>query len=253
MNSPALQPIGPTSPVPTVAAPMDIVRAALATGNIELYREAVALAKEMDAIAARKAFDNAIADAKEEIPVIRKNREVDFTSPKGRTHYRFEDLAEIARTVDPILGKHGLSYRFRVSNRPNEPIVVTCHLSHRAGHFEDVEMCGPPDDSGNKNVHQKNASAVTYLQRYTLKAALGLAAAEDDDARGAVEQDEPEEYTAPAGSISRAQAEELRMALQEKGASERAFLMHVGKKRMEDIPADLFEGCKSAIASFRKA
>lgn len=247
MNSLVLEATGPVSPVPAVTAPMDIVRAALATGNIEMYREALALAKEMDAIAARKAFDNALADAKAEIPVIRKNREVDFTSQKGRTHYRFEDLAEIARTIDPILGRHGLSYRFRVSNKPNEPIVVTCHLSHRAGHFEDVEMCGPPDESGNKNTHQKAASAVTYLQRYTLKAALGLAAAEDDDAQGAGSEAEESTYTPQAGSITQDQADQLRDLLESLSVSPKAFLQWAKQKRIEDVPAEHFDSCVAKI------
>jgi hypothetical protein len=252
MNMPALQATGPTSPLPTVAAPMDIVRAALQTGNVEMYREAVALAKEMDAIAARKAFDNAIADAKAEIPTIRKNREVDFTSSKGRTNYRFEDLAEIARTVDPILGKHGLSYRFRVTSNLNEPIAVTCIVSHRAGHSEETTLHAGRDESGNKNSIQGIGSTITYLQRYTLKAALGLAASQDDDAR-ASEQEQSEEYTPPAGSISRAQVEELRMALEDKGASEKAFLAWAKQKRLEDIPSEHFDACKAAIANYRSA
>ena len=174
----------------TAAVPdhADLVAMAVQHGNVELLREAAAFAKDMHAIAARKAFDNAIADAKAEIPVIKKNRHVGFESKRAgaaATDYWHEDMGEIARTIDSILGKHGLSYRFRIRNKPNEPITVTCVLSHREGHFEEVEMSGPPDDTGNKNSHQKSGSAVTYLQRYTLKASLGLAAARDDDAQAA--------------------------------------------------------------------
>jgi hypothetical protein len=128
-----------------------------------------------------------MASAKAEIPVIRKNREVDFPSKSGgaRTNYRYEDLAEIARTVDPILARHGLSYRFRTSSPPNEPVTVICVIAHRSGHFEENTLSAGRDDSGNKNSIQAVGSTLTYLQRMTLKAALGLAAAEDDDARGA--------------------------------------------------------------------
>lgn len=45
------------------------------------------------------------------------------------------------------------------------------------------------DESGNKNSIQSIGSTVTYLQRYTLKAGLGLAAASDDD--GGKADDEP--------------------------------------------------------------
>ena len=76
-------------------------------------REMLALSKELAADQARRAFDAALASAKAEIPPINRNRSVDFTSARGRTNYRHEDLAEIARTIDPVLARHGLSYRFR--------------------------------------------------------------------------------------------------------------------------------------------
>jgi hypothetical protein len=79
--------------------------------------------------------------------------------------------------VTPILGKYGLSYRYRVSSNVNEPIVVTCVVSHKDGHFEETTLLAGRDDSGNKNSIQQVGSTLTYLQRMTLKAALGLAAA----------------------------------------------------------------------------
>jgi hypothetical protein len=134
---------------------------------------------------AKKAFDAAVSAAKSEIPVIIKNREVDFTSSKGRTNYRHEDFAVIARTIDPILAQHGLSYRFRTSSKPNEPVIVTCILAHRDGHSEENSLDASRDDTGNKNGIQAIGSTITYLQRYTLKAALGIAVSADDDGRGA--------------------------------------------------------------------
>ena len=105
-----------------------------------------------------------MAAAKAEIPVIAKNRTVDLTSPKGRTHYKHEDLAEIARTVTPILAKHGLSYRYRTSSVPNEPVTVTCIVSHRGGHAEENILAAGRDESGNKNSIQAIGSTITYLQ-----------------------------------------------------------------------------------------
>lgn len=250
MNATALQTVGPTSPVPTVSAPMDIVRAALQTGNVEMYREAVALAKEMDAIAARKAFDMAMADAQAELPTIRRNREVDSGGRGPR--YRFEDLAEIERTVKPILSKHGLNYRFR-TQQAGDRISVTCIVSHRAGHFEENTLTAGPDNGPGRNAIQQIGSTQTYLQRYTLKAALGLAAAHDDDGHASQAQAESESYAPPPGSISQDQADQLRDALEEKGASPKAFLAWAKQKRIEDIPAEHFASCINAIANFKRA
>jgi hypothetical protein len=161
--------------------PMAMIDRALISGAApETLEKLLALQERWEASQGRKAFDEAMASAKAEIPTIRKNRTVDFTSGKGRTHYRHEDLAEIAATINPILGKHGLSYRYRVNSEANV-ISVTCIVSHRLGYSEETTLSGRPDDSGNKNSLQQVGSTLTYLQRMTLKAALGLAASEDDD------------------------------------------------------------------------
>lgn len=165
-------------------APISLLDRAVSAGaSIEIIERLMALQERNDANQARKAFDAAMSAAKAEIPVIVKNRTVDFTSSKGRTNYRHEDLGEIARTVDPILAKHGLSYRFRTTSVPNEPVCVTCVVSHRDGHSEENTLSAGRDDSGNKNMIQQVGSTITYLQRYTLKAALGLAASQDDDGK----------------------------------------------------------------------
>lgn len=162
--------------------PMDMLeRAVSSNAGVEVISKLMDLQDRWQAGQARRSFDEAMAAAKAEIPVIMKNREVDFTSSKGRTNYRHEDLAEIARTVDPILTKHGLSYRFRTTSQPNEPVSVTCVVSHRLGHSEENTLTAGRDESGNKNSIQAVGSTITYLQRYTLKAALGLAASNDDD------------------------------------------------------------------------
>ena len=162
--------------------PMDMLeRAVSSNAGVEVISKLMDLQDRWQASHARRSFDEAMAAAKAEIPVIMKNREVDFTSSKGRTNYRHEDLAEIARTVDPILTKNGLSYRFRTTSQPNEPVSVTCVVSHRLGHSEENTLTAGRDESGNKNSIQAVGSTVTYLQRYTLKAALGLAASNDDD------------------------------------------------------------------------
>jgi len=184
-----------TPPLPTNQA---MIAQAIASGNIDVIGKVMDYQERWDRMQARKAFDAAIAAAKAEIPVIAKNRTVDFTGKTGiRTHYKHEDLAEIARTVDPILARHGLSYRFRTTSDLNQPVAVTCIVSHAAGHYEENTLSGPRDDSGNKNAIQQVGSTITFLQRYTLKAALGLAAAADDDGRGAGGNlDEPQYITA---------------------------------------------------------
>lgn len=190
MSSSAAQAVEvrPVDQLPVAAAPtgnplLEMISEAVRAGQpIDVIRELKDMAKELAADEARRAFDEALAAAKAEIPVIRKNRKVGFEhkDKSGETNYSHEDLGEIARTVDPILSKFGLSYRYR-SQQGQGGVTVTCILSHRGGHFEETQLSAAPDNSGKKNAIQQTGSAITYLQRYTLKLALGLAAASDDD------------------------------------------------------------------------
>jgi hypothetical protein len=53
------------------------------------------------------------------------------------------------------------------------------------GHSERTTLSATADTSGSKNSIQAIGSTVTYLQRYTLLAAVGLAAGGDDDGQAA--------------------------------------------------------------------
>lgn len=165
--------------------PMEILSNAVDGGaDVATLEKLLDLQQRWQADEARRAFDAAMSDAKAKMPKITKGREVDYTNDKGkRTNYRYEDLASIAETINPILSEHGLSYRFRTESPPNAPISVTCIISHRLGHSEENTLSAPRDEGAGKNSIQAIGSAVTYLQRYTLKAALGLAASYDDDGR----------------------------------------------------------------------
>lgn len=165
----------------TAITPLAMIDRAISSGaSVETLERLMALQERYEAAQARKAFDEAVSAAKSEIGPIFKNKKVDFTTQKGRTNYAYEDLAEVSRTVDPVLAKHGLSYRYRTSQEGGR-LTVTCIMSHRLGHREETTLSASNDESGNKNSIQSVGSTATYLQRYTLKLSLGLAATTDTD------------------------------------------------------------------------
>lgn len=214
--------------------PMDLIERATAHGATpETLEKLMALQERYEANEARKAFDTAIAEAKAEIQPIVRNA-------TGHNSKKYVDFAAISRAVDPVLSKHGLSYRFR--SEQGATINVTCILSHRAGHSEQTTLAGPPDTTGNKNAIQAIGSTLTYLQRYTLVQALGLAAADDDDGRAAGGEEK----------ISEKQVTALIDALEAKGADRAKFLKWAKVQRFEEIPAAYFDSCLSAIQNAGK-
>lgn len=226
----------------TALTPMEMLNTAVERGaSIETLEKLMSLQERWERNQARKAFDNAMAAAKAEIPTITKNREVDFTSNKGRTNYRHEDLSEIARVVTPILAKYGLSYRYRTDSPINGPVTVTCIVSHRDGHSEENTLIAGRDDSGNKNNIQGVGSTITYLQRYTLKAALGLAASQDDDGKSAEE----------SGPITEKQLDDLRALMDEVGADAERFCKYFGIESLPDLPLDRYGAAVKSLEAKR--
>lgn len=208
--------------------PMAMLQQAVVQGaGMDTLERLMALQERWEASNARKAFDAAIASAKAKIGPIEKNRRVHFETAKGKTDYRFEDLAAIAAVVDPVLSEFGLSYRYRTSQN-NGQLTVSCVLSHRDGYSEETTLSAGYDQSGNKNGHQAVGSALTYLQRYTLKAALGLAVAHDDDGQAGGQAQGPAELTAR-------QAAQIHALVKETGTDLDLMLKSAGAASVEEI------------------
>ena len=142
---------------------------------------------------ARKEFTAALSKFKADPPVIYKDKQVKFQTGRGVMAYKHATLDQVSSEIGKALAVHGLSHRWNVEQKAGA-ITVTCILQHSAGHTESVQMEALADQSGSKNAIQAVGSTVTYLERYTLLAATGMAVRDqDNDGRGATEDgDAPE-------------------------------------------------------------
>ena len=196
--------------------------------NMDKMMQLMAWRKETIADQRRAEFDEAVANAKAEIkPIVRNST--------GHNDKKYADMAAVASAVDPILSKYGLSYRYRAAQA--EKISVTCILSHKAGHYEETPLSASADKTGNKNDIQAIGSALTYLQRYSLMLALGLAVAKDDDGKAA----------ANVETVTQKQADDLADLIEVHGKNRAQFLKWAKVERFEDIPAAAFDSCVKAI------
>lgn len=232
MNTKAIEKVSiiPSDEPKSVAVtPMSMLDRAVASGaGIDVLERLMGLQERFEANQARRSFDEAVAGAKAKIPPIARNA-------KGHNDKRYADFAAIAKVIDPILGEHGLSYRFKTVQ--GDRINVTCILSHKAGHSEETTLAGPADTSGSKNAIQAIGSTLTYLQRYSLVQMLGLAAAQDDDGKvgGNVE------------TVTQKQADDLSDLIEASGKNRSQFLKWAKVERFEDIPATAYDACVKAI------
>jgi len=218
----------------SAVTPMAMLNRALASGaSMEVMEKLMNLHERWEATQARKAFSEAIAAAKAEIPPIVRNA-------TGHNSKKYADFAAIAFIVDPILGRHGLSYRFRTTQ--SDRINVTCILAHKAGHSEETTLGGPPDGSGNKNAIQAIGSTLTYLQRYSLVQMLGLAAAADDDGKAG----------ATGELITQAQADNITDLIESVSADRGKFLTFFKIEAIADLPAKRYSEAITMLNAKRK-
>lgn len=166
------------------ATPADIVLYAMQNGgSIEQIRDFMQLQREWEADQARKSYVADMAEFKKNPPHIVKDKQVAFSG----TSYMHATLGNVTSSIVEGLARHGFSHRWDTDQQPGGLIAVTCILTHRLGHSEKTLLSAKGDDSGKKNNIQQMASSITYLQRYTLLAACGLATHDqgDDDGHAA--------------------------------------------------------------------
>lgn len=155
-------------------------------------REMMAIQREYEAAEAKKAFDEAFAGFRGENVIIPKTKHVD----RGRGgSFDQAEYDEVCRRLSPALSRHGFGFRHdqKFGSRKwttdgvesDVPWVwVTCHLAHRKGHTETLELEGPPGDLTVNTPTQNMQTTASYLKRQSLLAITGTATGgEDDEAR----------------------------------------------------------------------
>lgn len=170
-----------TEPIQEISPASMMMTAISKKMDLSKVKEAMDLQFQWEKRQAEKSYNKAIADFKANPPEIIKESAVDFKSERTgqRTNYRYASLANVIDKVTPELSKHGLSISWRT--KQNGKIEVTCRISHELGHFEETSLSADADSSGSKNPIQAVGSAITYMQRYTALALLGLACSDQDD------------------------------------------------------------------------
>lgn len=171
-------------PVQQETTPAGLIKIAMMQPDfdIEKLERLLAMQERWEQNKSRKEFFEALSRFQQICPVIVKNSKADFKvkDSNARVNYQYATLDEIVSQIKGPLGDCGLSYRFSFAENA-EQITVTCHLTHKNGHFELTQFSSKRDNTGAKNEIQSKGSTLTYLQRYTLIGSLGIATAESDD------------------------------------------------------------------------
>src|SRR5215472_1338074 len=154
---PAAQGQGLVSIEATVPTVESLIAKAVEHGiSVEGLEKLRGMHERMKAAAAREAFFEALSAFQADCPVIPKTKQ---SKEVGASNFRYKyaSLDIIVGTVQSLLYRHGLSYRFDTAFEASPPAqVVTCIVHHRGGHSESSEFRTPLDPrAGSMNEMQR--------------------------------------------------------------------------------------------------
>lgn len=159
--------------------PMGMISSIVQQGaSPEALERVTAWAERMQANEARRAFAQAMTNFKALCPTVARHA-------KGHTN-TYATLVDIDEQIRPALTQCQLSPSWRVTKNDKDWVEIECRVTHVMGHYESTSFGGPPDRGPGRNELQARASTVSYLERYTLKALLGVVDKDmkDDDGEG---------------------------------------------------------------------
>lgn len=206
--------------------------------DIEKMRQLLQMRADEEARAAKREFNEALAEVQAEMSPVA----ADSNNPQTRSKYA--SYHALDKALRPIYTKHGFALSFDTEpGAASDFMRVICRVSHRAGHSQQYQIDMPADGKGAKggDVMTKThaaGSAMSYGMRYLLKMIFNVAVGEhDDDGRAAGGEEK----------ISEQQVLSLIDALEAKGAPRDKFLKWAKVTRFEDIPVAYFDSCLDAI------
>lgn len=170
----------PQQQIATVITPAQMLSIAVEQGaDLDKLEKLMGLQERWENKEAKKAFSAAISGFRGDCPTIAKTAKVAVT--KTGITAAYAPLHEVMETIAPILKSYDLSARWQTAQPGNGIMRVTCIITHAAGHSEETSLESALETSGSKSPIQSIGSTISYLERYTIFAALGLSSKEMDD------------------------------------------------------------------------
>lgn len=223
-----------TRPVTDIGAIIELaVREGRSADEIE---KLVGLFERMQDRQAGAAFYRAVSCFRADCPpIVRRSQNAQFTVTRNgvKCPSLYASLDDIAKTVRKPLADNGLSYTWGTAAIEGNMLTISCILSHVDGHSETSAVTFPIDSPAGSSPQQKYGSTITYAQRYSLIARLGLTSCDDDN-----DGNEPDK---PVELIDQKQIRQLEDLIDSVGANPGKFKAFMGVEWLKELPASEYD------------
>lgn len=166
--------------------PLELLRMAIERGSdVGAIERLMAVRQQLNAEAAKAAYDRAMADFQRECPVIVKRK----AGAKGA--YNYAPLDDIVTQVKELIHRHGFSFGV-TSEITAKGLKAICKITHEQGHSE-PSIFEVPIDTKNPMMTdpQRYGGAMTFAKRYAFCNGFGILTA-DSDEDGATTRPKPQ-------------------------------------------------------------
>lgn len=172
-------------PEPQPSSLMTVIERLASNPNVDIDKiERLLLMQERWEMNLAKAeFREAMAEFKRNPPEIIKNRIADMRKADGTKlySYNYADLEMCTTAIIEGAAPHGITHAwFSSQDHEKNTLSISCVLSRGIYSEPPVILTAGYDTSGGKNAIQAIASAKSYLEKYTLLGAFGMAAGMPD-------------------------------------------------------------------------
>lgn len=226
-------------PQATQLTPMQMAYQLMTKGaDFAAVKEMLDYGKKLEADAAEKAFNEAMAAAQKDMGVVTTNM------ANTQTKSRYADYAQLDKALRPIYTKHGFALSFNDGEgAPADWVRIVCHVTN-SGHTRVYHKDMPADGKGAKggDVMTKThavGAAQSYAMRYLLRMIFNVAVGEEDEDGNTPKNHGP--------VISDAQLNELVALAKEAGTTVQELCRVCRVEWLEDLPASQFDLTKKTL------
>jgi hypothetical protein len=220
--------------------PIQMAYQLLSNGHdLGAVKEMIAFGKELEADAAEKAFNEAMAAAQKEMGVVATNM------ANTQTKSRYADYAQLDKALRPIYTKHGFALSFNDGDgAPADWVRIVCHVTN-SGHTRTYHKDMPADGKGARgnDVMTKThavGAAQSYAMRYLLRMIFNVAVGEGDNDGNVAEASPP---------LTEDQILDLQALVEEYGANPRLLCQRLKVQFLDDLPQSRLKEAEAMIRS----
>lgn len=235
----------------TQLTPMQMAYQLMSKGaEFAAVKEMMEYGKQLEADAAEKAFNEAMAAAQKDMGVVATNMH------NTQTRSRYADYAQLDKALRPIYTKHGFALSFNDGEgAPTDWVRIVCHVTN-SGHTRIYHKDMPADGKGAKggDVMTKThavGAAQSYAMRYLLRMIFNVAVGEaDTDGNSVAVEPITEQQALDLNDLIDTVVEEVQG---NRPAFVKSFLKFMKADRIEAIAAKDHQKAVNAINASRTA